>query len=113
MKATLTLLVFAIVCSLSNATAQSELSNERKIDLLKKAETEIFKLPYEMDFIKNNYVPEIQASKDSLAPNYPNRENLPRDKSAIDQAYIDWLVQHPSEYDAYYGYLKVFIRTHK
>ena len=113
MRKTLLLFTLILFAGSFKVHAQDVLSTERKLYNLRMAEKSIFELPYSYEHINLIFMPEIESSRATIAPNYPNREGLPRDMIAIDQAFFYWIETYPSEYDNYYQYLNLFYRDHK
>lgn len=87
-------------------------STERKLYYLKQSENQIFTLPYSFEHINEVIMPEIVASRDSLAAHYPERSLLPRDQASITAAFNFWIESYPVEYRTYRAYLEEYYKDH-
>lgn len=99
--------------SIANTSYSQELSSERKLYNLHNLEIEIFKLPYDVEYIKDTLFVEVVDNRMQLAPHYPDISVLPRTKEARDNAYYSWIDLYPTEFDNYFVYLRTFIHAHK
>ncbi len=97
-----------------NSLAQTRVSDtQRQLVYFEKVEQGIFNLPFEFSHIQNVIIPEIHAQRATLAPNFPETEELERNQSVIDAAYISWIENHPTEHLAYLKYLIQYTEDHK
>ena len=109
-KSCLTLLFIVGVGLISYS---QNLSPERKLYKLRQAEYAISNLNYSLEKIRDEFIPEVHSSRDSIAPHYPDQSQLQRDDQIIDQAFYSWIDMYPSEYDNYLNYLNLFYRERK
>jgi len=102
--------LFLILFCIGFSGNTQELSNERKLYNLQKAESQISQLPYSIEKISDEVVPEIHSARDSIAPNYPIRANILRNRDAVNTAFYNWIETFPSEYQDYINYLRLYYR---
>ena len=88
-------------------------STERQLAYFQTVENGIFNLPFDFDYIQNEFIPEIMFERANLAPNYPDLNTSEREINDINAPFIEWMSTYPDEYLAYLKYLIQFIEDHK
>ena len=102
--------LLALIClGMSYVYAQNVSTPERKYYYLNHYEGKIIELPFPLDSINNVIIPEINAEKAALAPNFPVYGQM-TDQEKKD-AFFNWLNQYPAEFQSYYSYIATYIRT--
>lgn len=109
MRLTLTLFCLIFI-SLAGSSYAQELSPERKYYNLQQAEANIFKLPFDIDSIRNVMYLETLVERRQLAPHYPDINSIERTELARTTAFLSWIDVYPAEYSDYYSYLAIYIR---
>lgn len=110
----LTALVLFSICNISSVVAQSsqgyEIPLERKLTRIQNAENDLYRLPVDKMLIRNTILPEVEAKKLEIAPNYPTDAiRLGGNKAEL---LSNWINTYPSEYDSFVLYLEILIRSY-
>lgn len=79
---------------------------EAKFSRLMRKERKLWDFPYEEDYIKEVFIPEVHAQRSVLAPHFPDLEAAKTDPNADRKVLIcDWIDSYADEYQSYIFYL--------
>jgi len=86
-----------------------QVTHERKVQRLMNCEKDIYHLPHDVSYIRGTLIPEMEAQRLILAPNYPETDGV--FGAAKESLISDWILNHESEYDQFVVYYETLIRS--
>ena len=104
---------YGILCSEKEGIVQERpFAIEYVMAELNRVHKAVFELPFDEAYIKETLVPEIEAQRQVIAPNFPAVE-LDGSDLPLSDAFSTWYAAHQAEFMPYIQYVDQFIIAHK
>jgi len=88
---------------------REDISFNIMMDELARVHRELFQWSPNYDYFKQTVMPEIEAKRKVIAPNYPTREVTGDDASLVKQSFREWYRDYPQESSVYIKYVEEYI----
>jgi len=73
----------------------------------------ILDLPFSKEYIMGTLMPEIEAKRKLIAPNYPIHEVTIENQTSVQEEFNEWNLAHPDEFVAYIMFIDQYVAEHK